>query len=48
MIEITKRFIETYKSMGLNGYKMNKACPVLSKQKFLTLKMESMRCPWIC
>lgn len=38
MIEITKRFIETYKSMGLNGYKMNKACPVLSKQKISNIE----------
>lgn len=33
MNDVTRRFIETYKEMGLTGYRMGKKCPSITKQK---------------
>ena len=33
MNEVTKRFVETYKAMGLTGYKMGKSSNIITKQK---------------
>lgn len=38
MNDVTKRFIETYKTMGLTGYKMGKDCPVITKQKISNIE----------
>ena len=38
MNDVTKRFIETYKAMGLTGYKMGKDCPVITKQKISNIE----------
>lgn len=38
MNDVTKRFIEVYKTMGLTGYKMGKECPVITKQKISNIE----------
>lgn len=38
MNDLTKRFIETYKALGLTGYKMNKECSVITKQKISNIE----------
>ena len=38
MNDVTKRFIETYKSLGLTGYRMGKDCPVITKQKISNIE----------
>ena len=38
MNDVTRRFIETYKSLGLTGYKMGKECSVITKQKISNIE----------
>lgn len=38
MNDVTKRFIETYKSMGLTGYRMGKNSSVITKQKIFNIE----------
>ena len=38
MNDLTKRFIETYKALGLTGYKMGKECNVITKQKISNIE----------
>ena len=38
MNDVTKRFIDTYRAMGLTGYKMGKDCPVITKQKISNIE----------
>lgn len=35
---ITERFVNTYKSMGLTGYRMGKDCPSITKQKISNIE----------
>ena len=38
MNDVTRRFIETYKEMGLTGYRMGKKCPSITKQKISNIE----------
>lgn len=38
MNEVTKRFVETYKAMGLTGYKMGKSSNIITKQKISNIE----------
>ena len=38
MNDITKRFIETYKALGLTGYGMGQECSVITKQKISNIE----------
>lgn len=38
MNDVTKRFIETYKSLGLTGYRMGKQSSVITKQKISNIE----------
>lgn len=38
MNDVTKRFIDTYKSMGLTGYRMGKKSSVITKQKISNIE----------
>lgn len=38
MNDVTRRFIETYKEMGLTGYRMGKNCPSITKQKISNIE----------
>lgn len=38
MNDVTKRFINTYKSMGLTGYKIGKQSKVITKQKISNIE----------
>lgn len=38
MNNVTKRFIETYKEMGLTGYRMGKDCSSITKQKISNIE----------
>lgn len=38
MNDVTKRFIETYKSLGLTGYKMGKQSTIITKQKISNIE----------
>ena len=40
MNDVTRRFIETYKLMGLTGYKMGKECSVITKQKISNIEKD--------
>lgn len=38
MNEVTKRFVETYKAIGLTGYKMGKSSNIITKQKISNIE----------
>ncbi len=38
MNNVTRRFIETYKNMGLTGYRMGKDCNSITKQKISNIE----------
>nr|DAY59041.1 MAG TPA: repressor protein CI [Caudoviricetes sp.] len=38
MNDVTRRFIETYKEMGLTGYRMGKDCSSITKQKISNIE----------
>lgn len=38
MNDVTRRFIETYKEMGLTGYRMGKYCSSITKQKISNIE----------
>lgn len=38
MNEVTRRFVETYKAMGLTGYKMGKSSNIITKQKISNIE----------
>lgn len=38
MNDLTKRFIETYKALGLTGYQMGKVSKIITKQKISNIE----------